>query len=189
MNRLHLLGGLVGLAILCAGCGGSSALDNETVPVFLTVEIREYNPEVNLCTAGGPNGGADLTIADMVVQSQPKDPGGTLTANQDVTLTEWEVSPRRTDGGTVVSPDWVNPVGVYVAAGGQAALENYRVYPNEYLSHSPFIYLLPENGGVDPETGEIIIRESLRLVLHGRTVSGEPISTESTLVAFRFFCN
>ncbi len=173
----------VGLAV-AVGCSGGSALDNDNAQVFLTVEIEEYNPEVNVCAVAG-----DLTIAKMNIESKPKDPNGALTANQDASLRDWEVTTRRTDGGTVTSPDWYNTTPVFVPAGGAANLENYRIYPEEFLDDPPFNYLFPENGGIDPETGHPFVREGLRLVIHGRVVSGKEISTQPVEPGFRFYCN
>ena len=89
----------------------------------------------------------------------------------------------------MVSPDWYNAVSVFVPAGGNASLQNYRIYPAEYLEDSPFNYLFPENGGVDPETGNSYVREGLHLVISGRVVSGKTISTEPIELGFRFYCN
>ena len=58
----------------------------------------------------------------------------------------------------------------------------------EFLSEIPLSYLLPENGGFDPETGNTNIRESLQLQIFGRTVSGKSVATEPIPIAFNFFC-
>ncbi len=112
-----------------------------------------------------------------------------LTANQDVLVKDWNVTVRRTDGGTVTSPDWYNAISVFVPGGGTANLENYRIYPEEYLDDPPFNYLFPENGGLDPETGAAFVREGLRLVISGSVVSGKKLSTEPVEAGFRFYCN
>lgn len=185
MRRLLTLGALAGMMIVTmAGCGGNSALDNTEAVVFLTVDVTEFNPEVNVCLVTG-----DLTVTQMSITSTPKDPRTPLTSNQDVNLTTWEVSPYRTDGGTVTSPAWSNDQSVYVPAGSSADLANYRIYPAEYLDDPPFNYLFPENGGVDPETGQAVVRESMTVILYGRTVSGKAVSTEPAVFHFRFTCN
>ena len=184
MYRLLTICVLAAGLVLGAGCSGGSALDNDSAAVFLSLEIEEYNPEVNVCAVFG-----DLTITTMNIQSNPKEPEGELSPNQDARLTDWEVTPRRTDGGTVTSPEWYNAITVYVPANGITDMENYRIYPEEYLDDPPFNYLFPENGGVDPETGQSFIREALRLQLHGRIVSGKAISTTAVEAGFRFYCN
>jgi len=184
MYRLLTICVLVAGLIFSAGCSGGSALDNTGAAVFLTMEIEAYNPEVNVCAAAG-----DLFIETINIESKPKNPDAILTANQDVRITDWEVTARRTDGGTVTSPDWYNAVSVFVPGGGSATLENYRIYPEEYLDDPPFNYLFPENGGLDPETGAASVRQALRLVISGRVVSGKAISTEPVEAGFRFYCN
>jgi len=150
----------------------------------LNVRIQEFNPDVNVCVDEG-----DLTISWMVIFAQPKKPGGELTANQNVNLKDWDVTPVRVDGGTVTSPVYHYEQGVFVEARGSANLVDYRLYPAEYLRVAPFNYLFPENGGFDPETGADSIRENLSLVISGRTVSGKQISTPSVPFGVRFYCN
>ncbi len=184
MYRLLTICVLAAGLVFAAGCSGGSALDNTSAAVFLTVDFEEYNPEVNVCAVAG-----DLTITKMIIQSSPKDPNATLTPNQDARLVDWEITPQRTDGGTVTSPEWYYAATVYVPAGSTTNLDNYRIYPEEYLDDPPFNYLFPENGGVDPETGHSFVRESLELVIHGRIVSGKQISTLPSEAGFRFYCN
>lgn len=178
---------VISIALLLVGglmaCSGASGLDDSGVPVFLTVDVTENDPDVNVCVP------TDVTVSQMSIFSHPKDPSGSLTANQDVNLREWVVTPEREDGGTVVSPVWTTQQNVFVPANGTANLENYRVYPADYLNEAPFNYLFPENGGFDPETGEASVRETLNLVINGRTVSGKTISTPRVPLQYHFYCN
>jgi hypothetical protein len=124
----------------------------------------------------------------MDIQSESKDPDASLGVQQDVNLKRWVITPYRTDGGTTASPEWTYDQAVFVPAGGSASLENYRVYPLENLSEVPLAYLLPENGGFDPETGNSNIRQSFELQIFGETVSGKAVATVPVSVAFNFFC-
>jgi len=183
MKNILQLCFVLALGPLLVSCGGSSTLDNTEASVFLTVEIEGYNPDIDICVQLG-----DVFIEDMKIESSTKDPNGTISANQDVNLNRWVISPYRTDGGSTASPEWIYDQTVFVAAGGTASLSNYRVYPLEFLSEIPLSYLLPENGGFDPETGNTNIRESLQLQIFGRTVSGKSVATEPIPIAFNFFC-
>jgi hypothetical protein len=165
-------------------CSGGSSLDDTEAAVFLTVSIDEYSPDVDICTTAG----IDMVISAMTITSTSKNPNADLSANQDVRLTRWVVKPYRTDGGSTASPEWQHDLSVYVPAGGTTDLENYRIYPAEYFLQEPLISLLPENGGVDDETGNRNIRQSLELQIFGRTVSGKAVATEPVNVAFNFFC-
>ena len=183
MKRFMQLCFVVALGLVVGSCGGSSTLDNTEASVYLTIDITAYNPDVDVCTQL-----LDLAIENMEITSTPKDPGASLSANQDVNLTRWVIRPYRTDGGSEASPEWSYDQAVYVPAGGNADLENYRVYPLELLQEVPIAYLLPENGGFEPSTGFTNIRQSLELTIYGETVSGKRIATPPTPIAFNFLC-
>jgi len=184
MKRISLVGVALALAGLMMSCGGNSTLDDSEAVVVLTVEITEYNPDIDICGLAG----LDIAISEMSISSNPKDPDADLSTNQDVTLSRWVVRPYRTDGGTEASPEWSHDLTVYVPADGNTSLENYRVYPAEYLTEPPLSHLLPENGGFDPVTGNRNIRQSLELEIFGRTISGKAVSTVPVPIAFNFFC-
>lgn len=183
MKSFLQLCGVLALALAVGSCGGSSSLDNTEASVFLTIDITEYNPDVDICLQQ-----TDLAIANMAITSTTKDPSGTVSPQQDVNLRRWVIRPYRTDGGRTPSPEWSYDQAVFVPAGGSADLENYRIYPLELLREAPIANLLPENGGFDPETGNTNIRESLELIIYGETVSGKRVSTVPVSVAFNFFC-
>ncbi|MFC2144153.1 hypothetical protein ACFLQM_00525 [Acidobacteriota bacterium] len=183
MKRITPVFVTLALALTVWSCGGSSTLDNTEAAVFLTVEVTEYNPEIDLCLQQ-----SDMTISSMEVTSEPKNPTADLGANQDVNLERWVIRPYRTDGGSTTSPEWTYDNQVYVPAGGNASLENYRIYPLEYLGQVPLAYLLPENGGFDPETGNSNIRQSFELQIFGETVSGKSVATVPISISFNFYC-
>jgi hypothetical protein len=184
MKRIPLVCIVAALAFVTGSCGGNSTLDDSPSSVVLTVEIEEYNPEIDVCFFAG----FDLAISKMNVKSNPKNPDAVTSTNMDVTINRWEVTPYRTDGGSTASPVWVHDMTVFVPAEGETELENYRVFPAEYYDEAPLSYLQPANGGTDPETGQANIRQSLRLQMFGRTVGGKSVATEPVAIAFNFFC-
>jgi hypothetical protein len=184
MKRILNLSVVLALGLVVGSCGGSSTLDNTEASVFLTMDVTAYNPEIDICLQF-----TDLAIENMTITSTTKDPGGTPSANQDVNLSRWVVTPYRTDGGSAASPEWTYDQHVFVPAGGSADLENYRIYPLEFLREVPIAYLLPENGGFEPATGFTNIRESLQLTIYGKTVSGKNVATTPIPIAFNFYCN
>jgi len=184
MKRLPLVCIVAALGLLTGSCGGNSTLNDTEAAVVLTVEIEEYNPDIDICFFGD----FDVAISEMNVASNPKSPDVDLSSNQDVNITRWVITPYRTDGGSSASPEWITDMAVYVPSEGETSLENYRVYPAEYFREAPLSYLLPENGGSDPETGQTNIRQSLQLQMFGRTVSGKSVATEPIPIAFNFFC-
>jgi hypothetical protein len=176
---------VVCLSMFLLSCGGNSALDDTEAVVILTVDVQQYNPDIDICLTAG----FDVPIEELDIESNPKSPSVVLNSSQDVQLTRWVVTPYRTDGGSTASPTWSYDLTVTVPAGGNASLENYRAFPAEYFDLEPLLYLKPENGGVDPETGNSNIRQSITLQLFGRTISGKAVSTEPIPIAFNFTCN
>ncbi len=167
------------LAVLTAGmvaCGGNSTLNDTEAAVYLQAEVKKYTPDVKMSTAAG-----DVTIDHLIIHSFSKDPNATLSSSQDVHLTRWVVTPERADGGTKASPQWENTVDMYIPAGSTGDFENYRVFPAEYFHQAPLVYLFPENGGVDPETGQTNIRQTLNIEIFGRTASGKSVSVKFSL--------
>jgi len=183
MKRIAPVFVTLALALVVWSCGGSSTLDNSEAAVFLTVDIESYSPDVDVCLLP-----TDVAIESMSINSEAKSLDASLSSNQDVNLQRWVIRPYRTDGGGTASPEWTYDAAVYVPAGGAAQLDNYRVYPLEFLSEIPLAYLLPENGGFDPETGNANIRQSFELQIYGQTVSGKNVSTVPISIAFNFFC-
>ena len=171
------------LALVTWSCGGNSTLDNSEAAVYLTIDVEAYNPDIDICLQA-----TDIAIESMAINSDAKNPNANLGTQQDVNLSRWVIRPYRTDGGSTASPEWIYDQAVFVPAAGSAQLENYRIYALELLSEIPLAYLLPENGGFDPETGNDNIRQSFELQIYGRTVSGKNVSTEPIAIAFNFFC-
>jgi hypothetical protein len=183
MDRILRICSMLALAVIAVSCAGNSSLGGNEATVFLTIDIEEYNPDIDVCLSL-----TDIAISQLSISSETVDPAGTVSANQDVTLDRWVITPYRTDGGTTASPEWIVDQGVYVPAGGQANLQNWRIFPLEYLYEVPLLYLHPENGGFDPETGNTNIRQALELQIFGETVSGKKVATEKIPIAFNFFC-
>ena len=183
MKRITPVFVTLALAMVMWSCGGSNTLDNSEAKVFLTVDISEYNPDIDICLQA-----TDIAISSMEINSELKDPQGSSSATMDVNIMRWVIKPYRTDGGTVASPEWTYDQAVFIPSDGSATLDNYRVYPLEFLSEIPLAYLLPENGGFDPETGNSNIRQSFELQMFGQTTAGKSVSTIPVSIAFNFFC-
>lgn len=161
---------MVGLAVGLASCAGGNHSADDEAPVVLTVDVREGPADVNIAQ------NADVAVANMEIKSQAKAPGTILGPQADVILTEWVVTPVRSDGGSTASPQWREFRNVTVPAGGTATLENYRIFPAEYFKQQPLVQLYPENGGFDRETGKANIRQRLQIEIFGKTVAGRRIS-------------
>ena len=186
MKRITSVGVVLAAALVLGSCGGNSTLDDTEAAVFITVDIDEYNPDIDICRFLAL--GSDIDIEQMTVTSHPKAPGTSLPSSQDVRLLRWVITPERNDGGTTASPQAVFDQGIIVPAGGSTSLDNWRIYPVEYLNEIPLAYLLPENGGVDPETANRNIRQRFILQMFGETMAGKSVASIPQSIQYNFFC-
>jgi hypothetical protein len=167
-SRAVALCWIAAAAFVLAGCTGNHSADEEAA-VVLTWSFSEGPADQNV------NSLVDIDIGSMTIRSQSKSPDFVLSQQQDVTLTEWVVTPIRSDGGTVASPEWRNYYSVFVAAGGTASVQNLRIFPAAYYTEPPLNQLFPANGGADKETGKPEIRQRLHVDVYGKTVSGKRV--------------
>lgn len=157
-------------ALALAGCYGGNESAETGAPVFLSQSVEPGPADVALSS------GIDVTIEQLTIESHPKSPSVVLSAQDDVVLTEWVITPVRTDGGTVASPVWHNFYTAYVPHGGITNLQNYRIYPAEYFLQAPLYQLFPQNGGFDKETNQTNIRQRMHIEVFGKTVAGKEVS-------------
>jgi hypothetical protein len=105
---------------------------------------------------------------------------GSTTDNRflDVNLINYRVSYERTDGGTQVPQSFVRTTsGVIPVGGAAAALNSFQIFTGEQLNQAPFVALLPQNGGRDPQTGQPIVKMNAVVDIFGETLSGKNVST------------
>jgi len=167
-HRVANIFAAVAVLAMVGGCSNHTADDE--APVFLSTDMRQGTVDIDISVP------ADVAIPELSIQSHLKGSDQQPTAQQDVYLNEWVVTPSRTDGGTVASPVWHNFLPVYVPAGGTANLQNFRIFPSDYFLQPPLNQLFPENGGHDTETGKRTIRQRLHVEIFGKTVAGRRVS-------------
>ncbi len=180
MNRVLVL--CAALALVLGGMSCSSDLDDDEAVVFLTMEEFSIGSSFYTSVCAG----SDVFIESMTIRSHIKGDAD-YSAAQDVVLTRWVVTPYRVDGGTTASPVYTRDSSVAVEAGGTADLANWPIYSSIFYNDPPLLYLFPENGGYDPETGERVVEQSLRVQWFGHTMSGQNVDFEFTF-GIKFAC-
>jgi len=168
-NRFALLVPVALAVVLVGGCSSNHSADS-TAPIYLTETIGTPVTDVDISTT------SDVFISSMTISSHAKSPTAVLGGQDDVILNLCVVTPQRSDGGTVASPQWRIATTIYVPAGGTANVTNLDIFPANYFSLPPLAQLFPVNGGVDKETGNCNIRQTLQIEMLGATVSGHPVS-------------
>src|SRR5512133_3040146 len=136
---LLALGALLGLA----SCG--SDINESGAPVEL---VATFTQKV-LVYDWAPDTGCTETVGGLNLKSVIK------TTNEDtrflgVKLSTIRVTYKRTDGGTVVPPAYVQAMSGTIDAGSQGDLTGFLLFDPNALRQAPFAALLPQNGGRDP---------------------------------------
>ena len=119
-------------------------------------------------------------LGTILLRVIPK--GETSSSFQDVRLINYRVSYQRTDGGTQVPASFVRTTSGILEAGGVAvALNDFFVINADALSQAPFVAILPQNGGRDPETGQNLIKMDAIVDIFGETFAGQDVSARVRL--------
>lgn len=179
--KIKALSAVVVLAAVTAVPGCTNKEGSTEASVFLTVDLTEQNGLTNI------NPPRTITITTMTVRSQLKNANATDPKGfSNVELSEYTVTYRRADGGTIVPPVQTFAAGLLVSSGGSATLTDFPVLSQTAIQGPPFDQLFPFNGGVDRETGSNEIRMFYDVTFFGTTVSGQRVQS-ATATGVRIF--
>lgn len=118
-----------------------------------------------------------VTITNTLVQNTV--PNANLPTNStldDVRITQYRISYRRTDGGTSVPAPFTRSISLVVPLGTAGNLGTFLAFQPDALTQAPFAALLPQNGGRDPQTGRTVVQMDITLEVFGETMAGERVS-------------
>lgn len=183
IGRMTLVLLSVGAMLGFASCG--SDINEEGAPVELVatfdqeILVFDYSP-----TDGCDSGGVGTLEVRSVVKTTSAD-----TRFLDVKLSTIRVSYKRTDGGTVVPPAYVQAISGLIPTGGTGTVSGFLMFDPNALLQAPFVSLLPQNGGRDPETGKPAIIIETKIEIWGETLSGEKVVAETRFpISFCYGC-
>lgn len=159
-------------AVALLAASGCSESGRDPSPVEIVVTATVANPVYDLAVplAQQPE------VADILVRAFTKNPSGTNGDLNDVRLTAYRVTYRRTDGGNTVPASFVVSSGQLVTTNGTAvSLNAFRAIEPSALTQAPFASLLPQNGGRDPVTGRTSVSLDVAVEVYGETLAGERV--------------
>jgi hypothetical protein len=172
---------LVALAAFATACTNKQG--ETEAPVFITVDLQNQPGFVDVSVA------APIQLEQIVLESHFKR-ADTTDPNHfaDVTIENYTVTFRRTDGGTIVPPMQNFGGGPLLPAGGTATLSNFPIMYASAVQGTPMDQLLPFNGGIDRQTGRTEIDMAFDLTFFGHTTSGMRVQSEtaSGLLIFQY---
>ncbi len=163
---------LVALAAFAMACTNKQG--ETEAPVFITVNLENQPGFVDVSVA------APVQLDSIVLESHLKRADDTDPNHfADVTIENYVVTFRRTDGGTIVPPPQNFGGGPLLPSGGTATLNNYPIMYASTVQGPPMDELLPFNGGIDRQTGRTEIDMAFDITFFGHTVSGMRVQSET----------
>jgi hypothetical protein len=182
-NRLILIAAAVA-ALAATSC--SSELTNNAAPVQLIVTNTQILTHLDIDPLTTDTD-CNQQVGTINMQVIPKNgtTGGDFT---QVRVRRYQVSYRRTDGGTVVPAPFVRSIDTLIGV-NQTISSNFTVVEADALTQAPFAALRPQNGGRDPETGRTVVKLEVVLQVFGETLAGDNVSDSTAFpLEFCFAC-
>lgn len=178
------------LAAAAVGALSCNSINRETSPVKLIVTNQQNLQQIDL--AGGTNcteNVAIVTLQTIVIQNNGSVP--TDTSLDAVTISSYQISYARTDGGKAIPQGFTRAIsGLIIAGGSTSLLTSFLAFDPGAVEQAPFASLLPVNGGVDPETGKNFVKLDITLTVFGQTIAGERVSGSTHIpLNFCYACN
>lgn len=164
---------VITLALLVGSLAGCSEINRESAPVELLATIDQDTDTIDLLDLPTEN---LVTILLRAIQKRTDSDPRFL----DVKLIRYQVSYRRTDGGSLVPASFVRTIsGTVPVGGGPTIFNTFTVFDIESLQQAPFAALRPQNGGRDPETGNRFVKMDVIIDIFGETISGQRVSARA----------
>jgi hypothetical protein len=173
------------VAALAAGALLSCKESNrQSAPVMLIVTTTQSLQRIDL-QPGALNCDQNIgtvNIRNLLIQNtSPSENLPTNSTLDDVRITGYRISYRRTDGGTSVPASFTRAISLLVPLGGTGDLGTFLAFQTDALTQAPFAALLPQNGGRDPQTGRSVVQMSVTLEVFGETIAGERVTGSTTI--------
>lgn len=175
MKKPKLLAAVALAAVCVTGC--NSELTNSAAPVELLVTHVQRLSVLDV--EPGNDTTCNAEIGTVTMQVRPRNSNATGSQSQ-VRVNRYRVSYRRTDGGTVVPPQFVRALDTLIAVGGSAG-SDFTLFQLGSFSQAPFAALLPQNGGRDAETLRPVISMEVVLEVFGETLGGDNVYDSTTI--------
>ncbi|PYQ62875.1 MAG: hypothetical protein DMF58_00500 [Acidobacteria bacterium] len=193
MNKIAL----TAIALLALLVGGScNDINKQESPVSLIVSNTQDLHRIDLAGDAVGSTNCQKSIGTVLLTSivvQPPllnpNPNVSLADLNQIKIDRYQVSYVRVDGGHLVPAPFVRSTSTVIAAGGSSTGTTFVVFDPNALNQAPFAALLPQNGGIDPETGKPIITMDVVLTFFGQTLAGERVSGNTRMTLdFCFSC-
>ena len=163
------------LVLVAAVFGCSGELTDNAAPVELVatnsqnLQILDLNPTT---AAADPDCNQDIGTINLQVFPKRSDVSGNAA---QVRVTHYRVSYQRTDGGRLVPASFVRSMDTLISVGNNSEVDQFLVVEPDAIIQAPFVSLLPQNGGRDPDTGRPIVKMDVIMEFFGETLGGSNV--------------
>lgn len=189
-NRAVLVAG-VALLLFAGSCND---INRQEAPVDLVVTNTQILHQLDL--AGDPPGStkcqqniATVHMLAIRLQSPSTNPNVTPADLDQVRIDRYRVSYVRIDGGHLVPAPFVRSISTLITVGSISEGTNFQAFDPTAINQAPFAALLPQNGGIDPETHKPSVTMDVILEVFGSTLAGERVSGSTRMsLDFCFSC-
>lgn len=170
------------MAVSLFSCSGE--LTDNASPVELIVTNSQNLSTIDL--SGGENCEEDIGTINMQVLSKNGSSGELL----QVRVSRYRVSYQRTDGGKLIPAPFVRSMDTLIGVGASGSLSDFTVVEQDALVQAPFVALLPQNGGNDPDTGRPLVKMDVIVEVFGETLGGDNVYDATRFpLTFCYACN
>lgn len=176
-TRIWSCAAVVGLALVALGCPTSGNLSKtDRGGVYLSVTDFDGLP-VQVSVSGALAVGGTLSVEQLVVTSIAVNAVQPTSPLMNVEVERYEVGFSRADLGTLIPQPLVRGIFGSVPVNGNLTYEGLPILTKEEFTQKPLRDLLPQYGGIDPETGSEAILLNLELKFFGQTLNGTKVET------------
>src|SRR5258706_6283157 len=170
MKKIALI---VAIALPSVAILSCNSVAREAGAVELVVSGTQNINQIDLLPAAA---GCATSLGTVTLRVQTLENKPTRTDLLDVKLDRYQVSYLRTDGGKLVPPGFVRSTAqVITLTGGAQSLSDFIAFETNAFNQAPFVALLPQNGGKDPETGLGFVKLNIVLTVYGQTLAGDRV--------------
>jgi hypothetical protein len=191
MNRIAQTAAAMLLVLAAGACND---INRQESPVALVVTNTQNLHQLDL--AGDPTGStkcqetiATIHMTSVLLQSPSTNPNVSTADLNTIKIDRYRVSYVRVDGGHLVPSPFVRSISTTVGVGSTEDGTNFVAFDPTAVFNAPFVALLPQTGGRDPETGKSVITMDVILEVFGPPLAGERVTGNTRMtIDFCFSC-
>jgi hypothetical protein len=158
-----------------------SDINRSATPVQLIMSVTSQPIQRFDLAPNAAGCSTDSTIVITQIESRLLNDQSLNPGLLDVRITHYHVSYSRTDGGHQVPAPYDRTTDFIISSGTTTSDIVFHITDfQQIFNQAPFVALLPQNGGRDPETGSKVVKMNITIQIFGETLAGDRVSASTT---------